>query len=156
MEMNSMLNENYLKYREKFLNYTNTDMNLELENDSQIYIAVFDLPFDDKAAGGNTWTLALAFGLNTHLYFGDGSVLVDLEKNTEVMQAMQSLFISAPQVLDKMKLTDDVSFYESKNVRAYLKTRKGVYYSELTDKTSEERFLAMLINNVMDSITKSV
>ena len=36
--------EKYLKYRDNVLKYTNTDMNLELENDEQVYIAVFDIP----------------------------------------------------------------------------------------------------------------
>lgn len=30
----------YLEYRENVLKYTNIDMNLELENDEQVYIAV--------------------------------------------------------------------------------------------------------------------
>ena len=34
----------YLEYRENVLKYTNTDMNLKLENDEQVYIAVFDIP----------------------------------------------------------------------------------------------------------------
>lgn len=50
----------YLEYRENVLKYTNTDMNLELENDEQ--------------------------------------------------------------VLKSMQLVDDYSYYESSNVRAYLKT----------------------------------
>ncbi len=45
------------------------------------------------------------------------------------MNAMQSLFISSSQVLKSMQLVDDYSYYESSNVRAYLKTRRGVYFS---------------------------
>lgn len=33
--------DKYLKYRDNVLKYTNIDMNLELENDEQVYIAVF-------------------------------------------------------------------------------------------------------------------
>ena len=32
---------------------------------------------------------------------------------------------------------DDYSYYESSNVRAYLKTRRGVYFQELTNKSRE-------------------
>ena len=37
-----------------------------------------------------------------------------------------------------MTLTHKTDFYESKNVRAYLKTRKGVYFKELTGETKEK------------------
>lgn len=70
----------YLKYRENVLNYTNVDMNLQLDNDKQVYIAVFDIPTESGIQFGHTETLALVFGLNTHLYFGNGDVIAGLEK----------------------------------------------------------------------------
>lgn len=64
------ISEKYLQYRKRVLNYTNIDMNLALENDEQVYIAVFDIPLESNV-----------IGFQTH----------------------------------------------SKNIRAYLKTRKGVF-----------------------------
>ena len=103
-------------------------MNLKLENDEQVYIAVFDIPTKSGLLYGQTQTLALVFGLNTNIYFGNGDVLTGLEKNKNVMQAMQSLFISSPQVLTAMELVESFNYYDSKNIRAYLKTRRGVYF----------------------------
>ena len=131
----------YLEYRENVLKYTNTDMNLKLENDEQVYIAVFDIPTESGILYGHTKTLALVFGL---------------EKNRDIMNAMQSLFISSSQVLQSMQLVDDYSYYESSNVRAYLKTRRGVYFQELTNKSREERFLNMLMENVLITISKKM
>ncbi len=81
--------DKYLKYRDNVLKYTNIDMNLELENDEQVYIAVFDIPTESGILFGHTKTLALVFGLNTHIYFGNGDVIVGLEKNKYIMKAMQ-------------------------------------------------------------------
>ena len=80
-----------------------------------------------------------------------GRVLVN-GKTAKAKQAMQSLFISCPQALDEMTLTHKTDFYESKNVRAYLKTRKGVYFKELTGETKKERFLEMLMRNVTEEV----
>ncbi|WP_243089592.1 hypothetical protein [Roseburia sp. AF12-17LB] len=44
----------YLEYRENVLKYTNTDMNLKLENDEQVYIAVFDIPTESGILYGHT------------------------------------------------------------------------------------------------------
>lgn len=49
----------YLEYRENVLKYTNIDMNLEIENDEQVYIAVFDIPTESGILYGHTKTLAL-------------------------------------------------------------------------------------------------
>lgn len=148
--------EKYLKYRDNVLKYTNIDMNLELENDEQVYIAVFDIPTESGILFGHTKTLALVFGLNTHIYFGNGDVIVGLEKNKYIMKAMQSLFISSPQVLKTMQLVNDFSYYESSNVRAYLKTRKGMYFKELTKKSREEKFLNMLMENLLVTISRYI
>lgn len=122
------VSKGYLEVREQVLQYTYTDMNLKLENDEQVYIAVFDIPTKSGLLYGQTQTLALVFGLNTNIYFGNGDVLTGLEKNKNVMQAMQSLFISSPQVLTAMELVESFNYYDSKNIRAYLKTRRGVYF----------------------------
>lgn len=146
----------YLEYRENVLKYTNIDMNLELENDEQVYIAVFDIPTGSGILYGHTKTLALVFGLNVHIYLGNGDAIVGLEKNRDIMKAMQSLFISSSQVLKNMQLVDDYSYYESSNVRAYLKTRRGVYFQELTNESREEKFLNMLMENVLIAISKKM
>ena len=146
----------YLNYREQVLKYTNMDMNLELQNDEQVYIAVFDIPVESGIPYGHTKTLALLFGLNTHIYFGSGDVIAELEKYNEVMQAMQSLFISSSQVLKKMHLVQSYDFYDSKNVRVYLKTRKGLYFKEINNDCKEDGFLIMLMNNVLGAISKHI
>lgn len=74
----------------------------------------------------------------------------------KAMQSLQSLFISVQQVLDEMVLSDDISYYESSNIRAYLKIRGGIYYKELTGETKKDRFLNMLVNNVLSAIAKSI
>lgn len=153
MDKTRVTNE-YLKYRDNFLKYTNRDMNLELQNDEQIYMAVFDIPTKSGIVYGQTKTLALLFGLNTHLYFGNGNVITDLEKNKDVKQAMQSLFISSPQILGKMKLISEYEYYENQNIRAYLKTRKGIYFKEIHNQCKEERFLIMLMENILVAISK--
>ncbi|MCM1236865.1 MAG: hypothetical protein NC489_42860 [Ruminococcus flavefaciens] len=146
----------YLEYRENVLKYTNVDMNLELENDEQVYIAVFDIPMESGILYGHTKTLALIFGLNVHIYLGNGDAIVGLEKNGDIMKAMQSLFISSSQVLKSMQLVADYSYYENSNVRAYLKTRRGVYFQELKNESREERFLNMLMENVLITISKKI
>lgn len=146
----------YLKYRQQVLQYTNVDMNLELENDEQVYIAVFDVPVESGIIGASTQTYALIFGLNTHIYFSSGDTFTGLEKNEKVMKAMQSLLISSHQVLRKMQLTQKVEFYESGNIRVYLKTRKGTFFKELTGDCKEDRFLLMLFDNLRKSIAEII
>ncbi len=41
----------YLKLRDNALKYTYNDMNLKLENDNQVYIAVADIPVESKILG---------------------------------------------------------------------------------------------------------
>lgn len=129
-------------------------MNLKLQSSDQVYIAVFDIPIESILDGFHTQTLVMLFGLNTHLYHGSGQVIVNLEKHINVMKAMQSLFISSSQVLKFMQLTSDIDFYESKNVRAYLKTSDGIYFKELDKECREDRFLNMLLENVLKEIAK--
>lgn len=144
----------YLALREKALKYSNEDMNLKLQNDRQVYIAVFDIPSQSILVGHHTQTVVLLFGLCTHIYCGSGEAFTDLEKNTGVMKAMQSLFISCPQVLSVMHLTTDIEYYESSNIRAYLKTSSGIYFKELKQQNREDRFLNMLLNNVLSEVAK--
>lgn len=142
----------YLNLREQVLEYSNINMNLRLENDRQVYIAVFDVPLSSGIIGSQTQTLALIFGLNAHIYHGSGEVITDLEKNESVMKAMQSLFVSCPQVLNGMQLTSNIEYYDGDKVRAYLKTRKGIYFKELDSENKEDRFLTMLMENVLVKI----
>ena len=136
------VSERYLELRQNALDYTFEQMNLQLENDKQVYLAVFDIPVESAIIGNKTKTLVLA----------NGDAVTGLEQNAKAKQAMQSLFISCPQALDEMTLTHKTDFYESKNVRAYLKTRKGVYFKELTGETKKERFLEMLMRNVTEEV----
>ena len=129
-------------------------MNLKLENDEQINIAVFDIPIESGVVYGQIQTLALLFGLNTHIYFGNGDAIIDLEKNEDVMKAMQSLFISSPQVLHKMQMVENTEYYDSEHVRAYLKTRKGTFFKEIKNNCKEDRFLVMLMNNIRGCISR--
>ena len=72
------ISKRYLDLRENALRYTNRDMNLKLENDKQVYLAVFDIPIKSNLVGFHTQSLILIFGLNTHRYHGSGEVIVDL------------------------------------------------------------------------------
>lgn len=147
--------DRYLKLRENALNYTNEDMNLALQNDSQVYIAVFDIPVKSGVEGNSSQSLILIFGLNVHVYFSNGEAITKLEENPNVMKAMQSLFISCPQVLDEMTLTNDVAFYPSNQIRAYLKTRRGIFYKELDSNNKKDCFLEMLMRKVIEAINEN-
>lgn len=149
------VSKEYLKYREQVIKYTYQDMNLELENDKQVYIAVFDMPLKSDITGFQTQTLALVYGLNTHIYHGSGRVIVGMEKNKNIMKAMQSLLISSHQVLNVMEITENIDFYNSNKIRAYLKTRKGIYFRELAGNCKEDEFLSGLINYVLHEIAES-
>lgn len=154
MEYKKVDMKRYLDLREKALRYTYEDMNLRLQNDKQVYIAVFDIPLQSLLVGCSTQTVVLLFGLCTHIYHGSGEVFTNLEKNVGVMKAMQSLFISCPQVLKAMQMTMNIEYYESNNIRAYLKTSSGIYFKELKQENKEDRFLNMLLENVLAEIAK--
>ena len=49
---------NYLGYRKQILEYTNDNMNLRLDNDNQVYIALFDIPLKSSIVGFQTQSLA--------------------------------------------------------------------------------------------------
>lgn len=153
---NTKVSKQYLQFRQQVLQYTNIDMNLKLENDEQVYIAVFDVPIESNIVGADTQTYALVFGLNTHLYLGAGDVITGLEKNENVMKAMQALLISSYQVLGKMRLTNKLEFYESKNIRVYLKTQKGIFFKEIIGNCKEDKFILMLLNNLWKEISIAI
>lgn len=144
----------YLDLRERALKYSNDDMNLKLENSKQVYLAVFDMPVESNIVGFHTQTLVMLFGLNTQIYYENGDVIIGLEENKNVMNAMQSFFVSCPQVLKTMQLTSDIDFFECNSIRVYLKTSKGIYFKELNMKNREDRFLNMLLENVLAEIAK--
>lgn len=144
----------YLDLREHALKYSNEGMNLKLQNNKQVYLAVFDIPIESSIVSFNTQTLVLLFGLNTQIYHGSGNVIANLEENMNVMKAMQSLFISCPQVLNTMQLISEIEYFESNNIRAYLKTSSGIYFKELNMEIREDRFLYMLLDNVLKEIAK--
>ena len=58
------VSERYLELRQNALDYTFEQMNLQLENDKQVYLAVFDIPVESAIIGNKTKTLVLVFGLN--------------------------------------------------------------------------------------------
>ncbi len=142
----------YLQYRDQVMRYTHEDMNLKLTSDDQVYIAIFDIPIESSLVGFQTETLALVFGLNTHLYHGTGTAVTELEKEPEIRKAATSLLISAHQVLSGMTLTQNTEFYNSDKIRVYLKTAKGIYFRELDGKTREDRFINMLLMRIMEKI----
>lgn len=43
-------------------------------------MAVFDVSTESGIIGMHVQTIALVFGLNTHIYYGNGDVLTGLEK----------------------------------------------------------------------------
>lgn len=146
------VSDRYLSLRRQALEYTNEDMNLQLENDRQVYLAVFDIPTPSLIVGNQTKTLVLVFGLNVHLYYANGEAETGLEQKPAVMRAMQSLLISSPQVLDEMELTEDTEFYDCDKTRVYLKTGGGVYQKELDGQSKKSRFLNMLLTNVLEAL----
>lgn len=42
-------------------------MNLSLENDEQVYIAIFNIPLKSDIVGFQTQSLVLVYGLHTHI-----------------------------------------------------------------------------------------
>lgn len=149
------VSQEYLFYRKQILEYTNKDMNLKLDNDEQVYIALFDIPLKSNIVGFQTQSLALVFGLHTHIYHGGGSAITGLEEDPKVKKAMQSLLISSHQVLPFMRLTNDTKFYNSEYIRVYFKTEKGIYFKELKEDTKENDFIKMMMNHVLKEITQS-
>ena len=59
--------DKYLEYRKNVLRYSNIDMNMELEDYNQVYIAVFDIPTESGILYGHTKTLALVLDW-IHIY----------------------------------------------------------------------------------------
>lgn len=149
------ISQDYLFYRKQVLEYTNDDMNLKLENDNQVYIALFDIPFTSSIIGNQTISLALVFGLNTHIYYSNGKTITGLEISSNVKKAMQSLLISSHQLLPYMSINEDIEFHNSQYIRVYLKTKKGIHYKELKKESKENDFIKMMMNHVLKEVMKS-
>ena len=66
------------------------------------------------------------------------------------------MMISIPQILNKMQLISDTEFYNSENIRLYLKTRKGIYFRELAGEVKEDRFAEMLLRRVINEINRVI
>ena len=143
--------DSFLKLRKNVLVYTHTEMNLELQRDDQVYIAVVDIPTHSGIVGNEYMSLAMIFGLNCHIYFSNGDVMTNLEEDSKVMSAMQSMLISSHQAIKSMELTEHTDFSYPKNRQVFLKTAKGIYYKEIGD-DKISLFLNMMIDNVLKCI----
>ena len=146
------VSEKYLNLRKQLLDCKPENIGVNLTKDDQVYVVAFDMPNETLVAGNHTVTLGLVFDCNVHMYFGNGSAWVDMENDGNVFQTMMSVCISAGQVLNKMKKTDHYDYYESSNVRAYLKTRKGVFYKELNPGVREDSFLLMMKDKMLEAV----
>lgn len=118
------------------------DKNFRVQDVSERYLNLRK----SNIIGFRTQTLALIFGLNTHIYQGSGNAIFELEKNPEVMKAMQSLLISSHQVLNNMKITTNTEYYDSEYVRAYLKTGGGIEENNYYDINSND--ISIFINRM--------
>lgn len=148
------MNTKYLKNRENVLNYTNEDMNLTLNNNEQVYLAIIDIPTGSGIVDNEVMSIALIFGLNTHVYFANGNAKVDLEKNDDVMQLMQSVLISSHQALPHMKKVDDYEIQGLDSKHIYLKTSEGVFYTPLNSENQAQNFLEGMTNMLIREIGK--
>ena len=72
MQVNTQVSS---ELRQNALDYTFEQMNLQLENDKQVYLAVFDIPVESAIIGNKTKTLVLVFGLNIHIYCANGDAV---------------------------------------------------------------------------------
>lgn len=148
------MNEKYLSNRLKVLKYTNDDMNLKLDNNKQVYLAIIDVPTGSGVIDNEVMSIALIFGLNTHIYFANGNIKVDLEKNEDVMKMMQSLLISSTQALIYMEKTEDFDVKSIKNKHIYLKTADGLFYLELDGSGKAQNFLEGMTNMLLQKISQ--
>ena len=73
----------YLELRQNALDYTFEQMNLQLKNDKQVYLAVFDIPVETRSSVIKRKTLVLVFGLNIHIYCANGDAVTGLEQNAK-------------------------------------------------------------------------
>ncbi len=148
------MNAKYLQNRLNVLNYTNEDMNLKLDNNEQVYLSVIDIPTGSGIVDNEIMSIALIFGLNTHIYFANGNVKVDLEKNKDIMEMMQSLLISSSQALPHMEKTEDFDVKNLKNKHIYLKTAEGLFYLELDGRGKAQNFLEGMTKMLLQKISQ--
>ncbi len=148
------MNAKYLQNRLNVLNYTNEDMNLQLDNNEQVYLAIIDIPTGSGIVDNEIMSIALIFGLNTHIYFANGNIKVDLEKNKDIMEMMQSLLISSSQALPHMKKQEDFEIVNLKNKHIYLKTKDGIFYLELDKSGQAQSFLEGMTNMLLQKISQ--
>lgn len=151
-----MATKAYQEMKRNLLSYTNIDMNLELDDDKQVYLGIIDLPNDSIIENNEVFSVGMIFGLNTHFYAGNGSFKVDLEKNNLVMNTMNSLLISSGQVLRDENLIslEEIDFTGKKQL--ILKAKKGLYRFYLDGKTNDLIFLEKLVNKVMKEVLKEL
>ncbi|MCQ2504172.1 MAG: hypothetical protein MJ103_02950 [Saccharofermentans sp.] len=151
------MNKNdYFILRNRFLDYTYKDINLVLQNDKQVYSILFDIPQKSIIKDNDTISIALMFGLNTHIYAKTGQVITGLEKNPGVMKAMQSIFISIPQALDGFERIANHEYTDSEYIRVYLRTMSGLKYRELRNNDQIDRFITMMLNVLRTEINKCI
>ncbi len=148
------MNVKYLQNRLKVLNYTDEDMNLSLDNNEQVYLAIIDAPTKSGVVDNEIISIALIFGLNTHIYFANGNVKVDLEKNKDVMEMMQSILISSSQALPHMTKATDFEIKDLDNKHIYLKTSDGIFETVLRGENQAQKFLEGMTNMLLNTISK--
>ena len=82
--MRNDISEQYLALRKRVLEYSEKDMNLLLENDEQVYIAVADIPTKSGLYQNSAYTIAMAYGLSLHILFQNGRFISGLGEQKEV------------------------------------------------------------------------
>lgn len=148
-----LVSEKYLANRAQILRYTYEDMNLKIDNAEQVYIALFDFPAQSLVAQNSLQSLALVFGLNVHIYNSDGSSMLGLEKDPDVMKAMQSALISIHQAIPSMKKVKDYSGLPDGEPQVFLKTKSGVYFKKISTEDRVDQFLLGMRNLVLRTIS---
>lgn len=151
-----MATESYQKMKRNLLNYTNIDMNLKLDDDKQVYLGIIDVPNNSIIENNEVFSIGMIFGLNTHFYAANGNFKVDLEKNNQIMSAMNSLLISSGQVLSDENLVslEKIDFTGKKQL--ILKANKGLYRFYLDGTTNDLIFLEKLTNKVIREVLKEL
>lgn len=138
----------YLLLRWRVFAYTDRDLGLGLLDDNEVYTVLVDIPFEDASTGEKlSKTFTVMRGFNIHLYYSDGSALLELERYRKIRRAGEKLLSNLGKVLPYMQLTGDTDFYESENVRVYVKTCQGVYFKEInpdSERKEDERVLSLL------------
>lgn len=77
----------------------------------------------------------------------------EVQANSGFITQFKGVFVSSSQALPYMDLTNDIEFYNSKKVRVYLKTKRGIYFKELDSQNKVDVFLSNMMNHVMAKIS---